>query len=282
MRAGAGFSTFGLAWFAALAASLSTLQASAEETAFASAPGKSSHSSARLLSAGPPVGGVYRAGVEIDLDPKTITYWRAPGEAGSPPVFDFSASENVSTVEPAYPAPKHIQEEGSVVAGYDARVVFPVRVTPRDPKAPVTLRLDLDYAACGKICLPAAAKLEMALPQTGASPYAGAIAAAERLVPRKMSEAEAKKLVAVERSAAKAPNAWRLRYLGPGEARDLFAEVAEPLYLESARAADGGGGYDLKLVFAFGGADEKPPAGAAATVTILTDHGAFEAPIRLE
>jgi DsbC/DsbD-like thiol-disulfide interchange protein len=277
MRVGARQAICGVWRGAALAAGLLGASALAEEAGYASAPGKS-QSSARLLSAGPVQGGVYRAGVEIDLAPGTITYWRSPGEAGSPPVFDFSASENIAAVEIAYPAPKHIVEEGSVVAGYDARVVFPARVTPRDPKAPATLRLTLDYAACAKICLPAQAKLTLALPLSGASPYAEAIAAAERRVPRKASEAEAKALIAIER---RGDTVWRVRYVGPGEASDLFSEIAEPLFLDSARAADGSG-FDVKLVSMWGDAAKAPPSGAAATFTVITSQGAFETPLRLE
>ncbi len=168
-------------------------QAPAGAAEFASPPARGTVSAARLLSAGPMQKGVYRAGVEVDLAPKTITYWRQPGEAGSPPVFDFSKSRNVAKVEPSFPAPKRIDEAGTVVAGYDEKVIFPLAVTPKDPSAPVTLALTLDYAACGKICLPAKAELSLALPQAGASPFASAIAAAESRVPRKIDAAEARK-----------------------------------------------------------------------------------------
>lgn len=239
---------------------------------FVTAPVKASASSARLLSGGPARDGVYLAGVEIDLAPKTITYWRSPGEAGSPPVFDFSRSSNVGAVEVVYPAPKHIEEEGSLVAGYDARVIFPLRVTPRDPKAPVTLDLALDYAACGKICLPAKAQLSLALPQSGESPYAGSIADAEKRAPRKISAQDAKKLLALEKSGDKV---WSLRWLGKGRLGDVFAEVSEPLFLESARTGEG---FELKL-FASG----KAPAGPiAAAITVLSEDGAIEAPVWLE
>ena len=44
-------------------------------------------------------------GIEIALEPGWYTYWRNPGEAGVPPVFDFSGSENVASVDVMYPAP---------------------------------------------------------------------------------------------------------------------------------------------------------------------------------
>jgi DsbC/DsbD-like thiol-disulfide interchange protein len=244
----------------------------AEQSSFASSVVKSAASSARLLSAGAPQGGAYRAAVEIALDPETITYWRQPGEAGSAPAFDFSKSVNVAKVEPSFPAPKHIDEAGTIVAGYDSRVILPLKVIARDPGAPVTLNLALDYASCGKICLPARADLSLELPRVGTSPHAAEITAAERLVPSKLTPAEAKKRFALSRSGA--DGAWRLRYLGPGKAKDVFAEADSPFFIETARAGED---FELKL---FSGA--APAKAADATLTIVTDAGAFEAPARLE
>ncbi len=263
----------------ALAACLVGAQAAAGEPLFASAPARAQTSSARLLAGGRDGDGVYAAGLEIDLDPATVTYWRQPGDAGAPPVFNFSGSENVASVEPLYPVPKHIEEAGSLVAGYDAKVIFPLRVTPRDPKAKVTLDLALDYAACGKICLPARARLSLALPLSGVSPYAEEIARARALVPKKLAPGEAKALLSLSRREGE-PDSWRLRYLGPDKALDVFAEVPEPLFLDAARAA-GGEGFDLKLIASCCGAD-KPPPHAAATLTIITERGAFEAEVALE
>lgn len=262
-------------WFAPLAVTLAQGVATvslAEQASFASAVVKSAASSARLLSAGPPQSGSYRAAVEIALDPETITYWRQPGEAGSAPTFDFSKSVNVAKVEPSFPVPKHIDEAGTIVAGYASRVILPLKVTARDPNAPVTLNLALDYASCGKICLPARADLSLQLPRDGASPHAAEIAEAERLVPKKLSATEAKKRFALSRSGAE--GSWRLRYLGPGKAEDVFAEADSPFFIESARVGEG---FELKL---FSG--DAPAKAADATLTIVTDAGAFEAPARLE
>ena len=117
---------------AAFLGASSSLAAFGADAPFASAFDKARTSSARLLAAGQGADGSYAAGVEIDLDPNTVTYWRQPGDAGSPPVFDFSRSVNVASVEVLYPGPKHMDEAGSIVAGYDANVTFPLRVAPRE------------------------------------------------------------------------------------------------------------------------------------------------------
>jgi DsbC/DsbD-like thiol-disulfide interchange protein len=251
---------------AAFAAVLSPMRAAAD---FATAPAKGMISAVRLLSAGPLADGAYRAGVEINLDPKTVTYWRQPGEAGSPPLFDFSKSTNVAKVETLFPVPKHIDEAGTVVAGYDETVIFPLKITPKDPKAPVTLDLHLDYAACGTICLPAKANLSLALPQSGSSPFAATIAAAEKRVPVKIGAAEARKRLQLTKSGE---TAWRLSVAG--SARDVFTEVPEPLFLESKRE-----GADFVLTLFSTGAATKA---ADATLTVVTDKEAYEAPARLE
>jgi DsbC/DsbD-like thiol-disulfide interchange protein len=245
--------------------------AAAQDADFATPFARAAHSAARLLSAGAPSGGVYRLGVEIALDPGTVTYWRSPGDAGAPPVLDFSGSENVAAVETLYPAPKHIAEAGMTVAGYDESLVFPLRVTAKKTGAPVVLKLALDYAACAQICLPAKAKLSLALPQAGASPFAERLAAAETLVPRPIGAGEAQKIVEVARAGA---GAWRLRYLGPGKAADVFIEAPEPYIIDSA--ADGKGGFELKL------GEGKQQGAIEARATIRTEKGGVELPLKLD
>ena len=41
------------------------------------------------------------AGIAIDFDPSWHTYWRVPGEAGIPPDFDWSGSENLVAMSSA-------------------------------------------------------------------------------------------------------------------------------------------------------------------------------------
>ena len=238
---------------------------------FATSPARAAASAARLISAGPLAQGLYRAGVEIDLDPQTITYWRSPGEAGAPPVFDFSASTNVARVEVIYPAPKRIEEQGVFIAGYDSRVVFPLKVTPRDPAAPVTLNLSLQYSACGKICLPARASLSLTLPSSGVSPYAALISEADRKAPQKLDAAQTKKFLTLKKSAK---DSWRLVWRGQGKAQAVFVEVADPLYVETIPEGDV---FALKLY-----ASGAKPGSVAAVVTVVTDTGAYEAPLALQ
>jgi DsbC/DsbD-like thiol-disulfide interchange protein len=189
-------------------------------------------SQARLIA-----GGGDLAGFEIALNPGAITYWRDPGDAGLPPTLDFSASDNVASVEPEFPAPKRIKEaDGGEAFGYDGSVVFPMRVKPRDPTKPATLKLNADFAVCEKVCLPAKARLTLTLPADGKSQYAGAIDAALAAVPRAVAP---KDFGALEALGA---DSWRLCSAHEdGPPRDLFVEAPEGWWLKTTPTQSDGG-----------------------------------------
>jgi DsbC/DsbD-like thiol-disulfide interchange protein len=183
------------------------------------------------------------AGFEIRLAPGAITYWRNPGDAGLPPGFDFSGSENVAKVAPLFPAPKRITEaDGGEAFGYDGDVILPLRVQPVDPAKPVTIKLKADFAVCEKVCLPAKATLELALPTAADSPYRGAIDAALASVPRVVSPNDFGALDAV------GADSWLL--CAPhedGPPRDLFVEPPEGWWIKVAPVASVSGQDCFKL-----------------------------------
>jgi DsbC/DsbD-like thiol-disulfide interchange protein len=226
-------------------------------------------SQARLIAAGGEL-----AGFEIALAPGAITYWRDPGDAGLPPTLDFSASDNVASVEPLFPAPKRIREADAGEAfGYDSAVVLPLRVKLRDPAKLATLRLNADFAVCEKVCLPAKAHLELKLPSAGASPYAGAIDAALAAVPRAV---QPKDFGALEALGA---DRWRLcapRQDGPP--RDLFVEPPEGWWIKVAPApADAG-----RDCFALTVGDKPKDAALPVALRLTLTGGAGAVETRIE
>ncbi len=141
-------------------------------------------SAVRLLAEGVEAGaGTARAALEIKLDPKFKTYWRTPGDAGVPPVFDWSASDNVARVEVRYPAPIRFADGAGFSIGYDSGVAFPLTVTVKDPGKPARLELKLNYAVCEKLCIPVEAALSLAVPRGSDAAARRIIEAAERRVP---------------------------------------------------------------------------------------------------
>jgi DsbC/DsbD-like thiol-disulfide interchange protein len=148
--------------------------------------GRAARSAMRLV-AGAPSGEasakIYRAGIEIKLDPGWKTYWRYPGDSGVPPRFDFSRSENLASVAVLWPAPHAFPDGAGGSIGYTDEVILPLRVVPSEAGKPVVLRLELAYAVCQKLCMPVDAKSELLL-DGGPSANEAALAASEARVPK--------------------------------------------------------------------------------------------------
>jgi DsbC/DsbD-like thiol-disulfide interchange protein len=245
-------------------------------------------SSARLIAArAEPGGHVMRAGLEIKLKPGWKTYWRYPGDSGVPPVFDFSASDNVKTVDVQFPAPEKFSDgAGGFSIGYGGDVILPLRVVRHDAGKPATLRLKLDYAACEKICVPA--KAAVALELTGsAGAHDAALGAAEARVPRP---------AAIGDGGALAVRAVR-REAGPGKPR-VVVDLAAPHGAAVALFAEGpntqwalpipepGPGADTALRRFHFELDGLPPgataSGATLRLTAVAPGQAIEVAFRLD
>src|SRR5262245_56124326 len=112
------------------------------------------HSAVRLL-AGSRSGAVLLGGIAFQLQPGWKTYWRMPGDSGVPPRFDFSKSDNVEAVTVMWPAPLKFDDgAGGHSIGYHDQVVLPLRIVAKAADKPVTLRAEINYAVCEKLCIP--------------------------------------------------------------------------------------------------------------------------------
>lgn len=99
----------------------------------------------------------------IDLEPGWKTYWRAPGDAGIPPHFDWTGSENIGSAVAVWPIPRVFDSYGMQTVGYDTRLVLPFRIEPLDSSLPVHVQVDMRYGICEDICIPAQAHVSMEL-----------------------------------------------------------------------------------------------------------------------
>src|SRR3979411_1203405 len=144
---------------------------------------RDAHSAVRLL-AGSRSGAVLLGGIAIQLQPGWHTYWRNPGDSGVPPRFDFGKSENIEAVTILWPGPtKFADGAGGTSLGYQKQVVLPLRIVAKNADRPVTLRADINYAVCEKLCIPVEASAE--LPFTSvASTEDSALSAALDTVPK--------------------------------------------------------------------------------------------------
>ena len=144
---------------------------------------RDAHSAVRLL-AGSRSGTVLLGGVAIQLEPGWKTYWRTPGDSGVPPRFDFSKSDNVEAVTVLWPAPKKFDDgAGGISLGYKQQVVLPLRIVAKNSDKPVTLRAQISYAVCDKLCIPVEASSELTFASV-ASTEDGNLSAALDAVPK--------------------------------------------------------------------------------------------------
>jgi DsbC/DsbD-like thiol-disulfide interchange protein len=128
----------------------------------AAAAVKAEPSHAFLLQGGRQ-GGAYLLGLQVKLNPGWMTYWREPGEAGIAPKIGVAGSKNVRRVNMEFPVSKKFNERGLEVRGYENEVIFPLQVTPKNPRKPVHLRLNFTYGVCEKICLSEGIEFEQEL-----------------------------------------------------------------------------------------------------------------------
>jgi DsbC/DsbD-like thiol-disulfide interchange protein len=190
----------------------------------------SAHSAIRLIAADPSSAALLRAGIELRLAPGWSTYWRYPGDAGVPPRFDFSGSQNVAQVTVLWPAPKELSEGDTRSIGYTDDVVLPLRIVPRDLNKPVALVLKVDYAVCGQVCIPATGAAALTLP-VKSSTHEAALMHSEARVPSAVAigPREGLAITAVHRLSA-SPRAQVTVDVAapPGASIALFAEGPNP------------------------------------------------------
>jgi DsbC/DsbD-like thiol-disulfide interchange protein len=195
---------------------------------------------ARLIAAS-----ATRAGVEIRLANGWHTYWRYPGDAGIPPRFDWTGSENIESVEVRWPAPERIAIEKDIVSiGYKESVVFPLNIQPADPAKPVALRMKVDFGVCEKICVPATAQLSLDIPAALKQKQA-ALYAAEKRLPSETPVGGSADLRVISAKLEKGKPARAIVEVGVPEGKpfDLFAEgPSDDWALPLPKKLDAGGG----------------------------------------
>jgi DsbC/DsbD-like thiol-disulfide interchange protein len=109
-------------------------------------------------------GSAVLAGIDLDLARGWKTYWRRPGDSGIAPEFDWSESENVADIEMRWPAPERFDDPGDTTFGYREGVVWPLRVVPQSPDAPVVLRFSVRYGICADLCIPRESEISLDVP----------------------------------------------------------------------------------------------------------------------
>ncbi|PTW50068.1 protein-disulfide reductase DsbD domain-containing protein [Rhodovulum kholense] len=122
--------------------------------------------------------GTYMAALHLTLAPGWKTYWRAPGDAGIPPRFDWHGSKNVAAVRLHWPRPTVFSSNGMRTIGYVDDLVLPIELTAREPGRPMEIRARIDLGVCHDICMPMELRLDERLPgESRAAPIRAALEA---------------------------------------------------------------------------------------------------------
>jgi DsbC/DsbD-like thiol-disulfide interchange protein len=220
--------------------------------------------------------GSHMAAVNLTLAPGWKTYWRSPGDAGIPPSFNWSGSQNVASVRIHWPAPSVFHSNGMQSIGYHDHLLLPVEVKPLDPSLPVVLSLKMELGVCDEICLPATVMLRSDLIAPGA-PDAAITAALQARAATAREAGVTSVTCMVEPIVDGLRVTARVRLPDPGTAEVVAVETADPAVWVSESAAQRTGGELIAVT------ELVPPNGApfaldrsGVTLTILADGGAVE------
>ncbi len=111
--------------------------------------------------------GTHMAGVRVTLRPGWKTYWRAPGDAGIPPQFSWTGSQNITAAQFHWPVPQVFEQGAMQSIGYHDTLVLPIELTQIDPNAPIHMSGEVTIGVCEDICVPVSLPFDALLPADG-------------------------------------------------------------------------------------------------------------------
>jgi DsbC/DsbD-like thiol-disulfide interchange protein len=255
---------------------------SAAQAGVASSWAQGHNSRARLIA------GDGVAAVELQMPEGWKTYWRNPGDAGGvPPTFDWSKSENLAAAQVLYPAPKRFTDRSGDTVGYKGTVVFPVRLTPKDPTKPIDLRLTMDYGVCKEICIPGEAALALAVAPEKGTGVPAEITDALALVPategQRRPDDPVLKSVHTDRDGAKPRLVLKADFPGGAEHADIFVEAPPGFYVPlPKKVADDGAGHATFEIDLSDGIDVKDLKDQPLTATLISGKGQSESTFSID
>ncbi|MCG7493418.1 protein-disulfide reductase DsbD domain-containing protein [Thalassobius sp. Cn5-15] len=117
-----------------------------------------------ILPGWPRKDGSRMAALRIDLAEGWKTYWRAPGDAGIPPVLELQDSDNLAAIDPQWPTPDVFMDNGMRSVGYNQSLTVPVVLTPSSEGQEIRLRGQMRLGVCKDVCVPVSLPLSLDLP----------------------------------------------------------------------------------------------------------------------
>ena len=114
----------------------------------------------------------FQAGLEVKLSEGWKIYWRSPGDAGLPPVLDFSKTPAVTGHHLDFPAPKRFSILGFDSFGYANHVIYPLRLSLDHPQQSLTIAAQFDGLVCKDVCIPLREMLTLSMLKGQGTPSA--------------------------------------------------------------------------------------------------------------
>ena len=149
-------------------------------------------------------GSHFTVGVLMTMEPGWHTYWKNAGEAGLPTTIQWKLPEGITAGEIQWPLPeKHIEPGDILTYGYsrETMLLVPMEASPSlRTGSTVTLKGDVSWLECERLCVPGSAAVELKLGVATAAPESanGALFASYRS--RIPSEADAHPAVTVQQT----------------------------------------------------------------------------------
>ncbi|PPB81078.1 DsbC/DsbD-like thiol-disulfide interchange protein [Albidovulum inexpectatum] len=175
--------------------------------------------------------------LHLKLQPGWKTYWRAPGEAGIPPRFDWSGSRNLRAVAFHWPVPQVFDLNGMEVIGYRDELVLPIEIAPVDPDQPVTVKTSVELGVCETICMPMV--LDLAAQTTNTPAPDPVIEAALANQPRPVDGAARCRAEPI-RDGLRLTTEITAPSVGPREVTVVELDQAQPVWISAAETARAG------------------------------------------
>ena len=169
------------------------------------------------------------------------TYWRMPGDAGVPPVFDWAGSTNVASVKVLYPAPSRMKEPAAETDRLQGLRAVSGRGDAAGPEKPVELKLLLEFGICREICIPGERRSAWRFRHralAGAPPSAilAALSACRGRRRRRRKGDPELKSIAGDLDGPAPRLAFEARFAGGAKDGDLFIEAPEGIYVPLPQA----------------------------------------------
>ena len=113
--------------------------------------------------------GSHMAALHLNLAPGWKTYWRAPGDAGIPPMIALEGSQNLTDVTPVWPTPHVFSQNGMKTVGYETELVLPLHVRPQVAGKSAKMAAQMQIGLCSTVCVPVEFSFTLDLPAQGST-----------------------------------------------------------------------------------------------------------------